>query len=231
MKTDTDRKKEAFKRIKQEFDVLQLQIDVLATAIKTATRDVIETVKREYEPGRVNNTNCGGGVGIATEYLQNVYDPNEVVPPGEFRTYYFGVDFDEPDSGVPGLPETVKKSFGIWPRALLVKGFEVDDDIAQKFAVTGVYFGANSLWHPGLKVPATRFAATATPIPPLGKVVFPRLVVTVTVENTSETPSTFHMKVLGEEVIEQPLDDVKQAKKVLETIKGALPDFKKDQDA
>lgn len=203
--------------LKNEIEAVQRHIAALAVAIKTLTTEAIETVKREYEPGRVQKA-AGGGVGIPTHYLEVKYDPKDIIPPGDVRTYYFGVDYDVPNSGVPGLPETVQKSFGIWPRALIAKGFEVDDDIAANFAITGAFFGARSLWHPGLKVPATRFATSAPSIPPFDEIVHAGLVVTVNVENASETACPFHMKIIGEEIVD-PKEVVASA--AIEIVKAA----------
>lgn len=189
--------------LKQELAAVQEHVARLAITITALTTDKIETVERSYEPGRVVKKVTGGGIGIPTQDLETKYNRDEIVDPGDVRTYCFGVDFDVPGSGVAGIPETVQRSFGM-ERWFKVNRIVVDDDIASNFALTGVFLGSMSLWHPGLKVPAARFAASAPPIPAFDcRSISPGLVVVVNVENTSKVPSTFHMKIVGDELADK----------------------------
>lgn len=129
-----------------------------------------------------------------TEYLA----ADAIVEPGQKCGYAFGVEYVS-DKGIPNLPETEVKGFGI-ERVFEVQRLIVDAEIAPYFEVEAAMIGVRMMWHFNLAIAASRFIASA-PIIPIGRYASPGIMVCLTVKNTSDKAHPFRAKIVGREQV------------------------------
>ncbi len=126
-----------------------------------------------------------------------------LIVPGAPARMTFGVEFAEPGSEIPGLPETARMVHGI-EHPFASERLSIDDGDAAHFAVDGLLFGQKVVFdssYGGTGVPASRFAESAVPPICFHYYIYPGASVMLMVRNVSSEPRPFRARLIG---LEQP---------------------------
>jgi len=188
MDTTTDNKTKA-----QESFLLKLK--TMGEMFNDLSKDAIALLwtKRSYE-----SRSEMWRESVKGDEMHATMEPVMVVPAGGHATVTFGADYKVPGTEVFGLPETIQTRFGI-EHDFHVESLSINDEDAPHFTIGPMFLGQRSAWRFDVELPASKFAASASPVLKLNQDIGGGLVISLTVRNISDVARPFRAKILGRE--------------------------------